>query len=198
LSDTKSLISFEDAITIIAEHPDIKMIAVDGLPSSGKSTFAKKAAEKFGYGYLEIDNFFIDTSEWPHDIKPGFPFPFFRHADLTLVIQNLAATGLAQYFPFDWDAMKISKTPRIVQTTPPLIVEGIGLLNSEINDCFDLRFFIESDAASVLDTVLKRDGDFFIHEWRTMFIPSNEIYMATRPQAKADHIIAGRGLGFKI
>jgi predicted kinase len=50
---------------------DVNLIIVRGIPGSGKSTFAKKLAEKAHYVHMEADMYFIDpvTKEYKFDIN---------------------------------------------------------------------------------------------------------------------------------
>jgi hypothetical protein len=48
--------------------------------------------------------------------------------------------------------------------------------------------------ATILQAILERDGDYFEHEWRTLWLPSIAICMKTDPRSRADFLIRGRGM----
>jgi hypothetical protein len=53
------------------------LIGIDGRPCSGKSTLADRLLDEIGADAIFLDDFFIPQAEWPKDIRPAFPFPFF-------------------------------------------------------------------------------------------------------------------------
>ena len=186
-------LSFDDACLLLKQPSAARMIAIDGLPCSGKSTLASKLAMLLEAECLPVDDFFLPQSDWPTDIRPGFPFPFYRYEEFVVAIGNLTGTGRCRYFPFDWDEMRVSTTPRIVTLERPVIVEGASSLHREIARHYDIRFFVESDGSTMLEAILKRDGNFFEKEWRGLWLPSVASYMLTSPQERADFLVTGRG-----
>ena len=65
--------------TIRKSYSDCRLIAIDGLPCSGKTTLAAALGQSLDVNFLHFDDFLLSPSSWPGDIRPLFPFPFFRH-----------------------------------------------------------------------------------------------------------------------
>lgn len=113
-----------------------------------------------------------------------------------IAIEDMAGTRRCRYFPFDWEEMRVSPTPRIVTLERPVIVEGVSSLHREIARLYDIRFFVQSDGTSMLEAILKRDGNFLEKEWRSLWLPSIASYIMTNPQERADFLVVGRGAAF--
>lgn len=154
-----------------------------------------RLARDCGVQTLPLDDFFLPISEWPADISPSFPFPFYRYADFLAAVEDLAKHGWCSYLPFDWDAMRISERHRNLRLEDgPVAVEGTSALHPAVAPLYDLRFFVQSHESSVLKAVLERDGSFFEKEWRALWLPSVAAYMETNPRGRADYLVRGRGL----
>jgi len=183
-------ISADQAYELIRSS-EARLIAVDGLPCSGKSTLVAG----LGIECMPMDDFFLPPSEWPSGIVPAFPFPFYRYQTFLSAVEKLAVSGSCEYLPFEWERMEVSQRARRVDLAAgPVVVEGTSSLHPRITPLYDCRFFVESHEATVLQAVLERDGDYFENEWRTLWLPSTAIYMETNPRSRADFLIAGRGM----
>ncbi len=44
----------------------------------GKSTFAERLADRFGWAVLGFDDFYLPARDWPANIEPSFPFRSFE------------------------------------------------------------------------------------------------------------------------
>ncbi len=69
----------------------------------------------------------------------------------------------------------------------------MSVLEPGLCPSYGLRVFVESDHASVLAAAIARGDGVWEPAWRRLFMPSNDLYMATRPQDRADLLVAGRG-----
>ena len=76
------------------------------------------------------------------------------------------------------------------------MVEGVSALHPDLTPLCDLRIWVDSDPATTLQASLARGVGEWANEWRDLFLPSVELYAATNPRARADLIVAGRGIGF--
>jgi len=93
----------------------------------------------------------------------------------------------------DWEAGFVSPEPRLMFRDKPIIIEGVSVLDPALIACYDLKLFVESDRDSIMTAMIARDGAQYEANWRRMFLPSDDIYLATRPQERADFLVAGRG-----
>jgi uridine kinase len=169
------------------------LIAIDGLPCSGKTTLAERLASQFELDTLGFDDFYLPEPFWPADIAPGFPFPFFRIGEFREAVRALKTEGRCSYRCHNWDTGQISASARELRRNGPLIVEGCSVLDPEISALYDVSVFVISDPATLMDARRARDGDVDALHWEHLFLPSVELYMKTMPQQRADVLVLGRG-----
>jgi hypothetical protein len=79
------------------------------------------------------------------------------------------------------------------KSTESVVVEGVSSLNSSLCNLYDLKIFVESDRTTISQAALERGVGTWADHWRNLFLPSVDFYMLTRPQERADFLIAGRG-----
>ena len=185
--------SIEDVLAA-ASRVDPPLIAIDGLPCSGKSTLAERVRQKLGFDCLYLDDFVMPESDWSPGIKPAFPFEYIRYNAFVAAVTTLASTGECAFAPFDWNTFAISARRRTVKLNKPVIVEGVSALNPVLCPLYGLKIFVESDRATVLDAAVVRGGGAWAREWRELFLPSADIYMQSQPEQRADLRVAGRGI----
>ncbi|MCK7484739.1 MAG: nucleoside kinase [Bacillus subtilis] len=135
--------------TLIAKDIDnIKLIAIAGPSSSGKTTFARRLEiELLTRGIkplpISIDNYYLPPEQAPID---EFGQPDFEHVnalDLGLFNQNIAdlVAGKPTSLPvFDFmNHRRVMSPPVVVKPHEPIIIEGIHALNDLLTQ------FIPSD-----------------------------------------------------
>lgn len=188
-----AVVSFATVVRRIREGLHPPLIAIDGLPVSGKSTLAERLGGELGLECIYLDDFVRPEAEWPSRTQPAFPFEYIRYDEFLDAIRALAETGTCRYLPFDWATGKVSTTAREVTIDLPVVIEGVSALNPAVADLYGLKIFVESDAASTLQASLDRGVGAFEREWRELFMPSVDIYMRTDPRSRADMVMAGRG-----
>jgi uridine kinase len=171
------------------------LIAIDGLPCSGKSTLADRLAVDLGLAIVGLDDFYLPEPLWPRDIAPGFPFPFLRAAQFREALQALKRDGRCSYLPYDGHSGRISGTARELHRRGPVIVEGCSVLDPGMEQVYDLRLYVTSDRASVMEARQQHGDDPDARNWEHLFLPSLDLYMATLPELRADIVIPGRGIG---
>lgn len=172
-----------------------RMIAVDGLPLSGKSTLASSLADRFNWAVLEFDDFYLPSDGWPPDIEPAFPFPFFRLDEFHQAVRSLHELGKCCWRPIDWPTLTVKADPVYIEDGRPVIIEGCSVLDPALVDLYDVRLFVESDRSTLVKAQKARDGENVLSEdWARLFLPSVDLYMRTRPDKRADFVVAGRGL----
>jgi uridine kinase len=190
----RRMIDFDEAVALGSTHPDARLIAIDGLPVAGKSTLAGRIGTALGTEIIYLDDFVKPEAEWHSRTAPSFPFHFIRYDEFLNAVKSLANGGLCSYRLFDWETAKIRDEYRIVRLDRPVIVEGVSSLHPELTQLYDLRFWVESDAATTLQASLKRGVGNWEREWRELFLPSVDLYMRTAPQDRAEFLVAGRGV----
>ncbi len=66
---------FDDAVALALARTAPSLIAIDGLPVSGKSTLADRMAAALGAECLYLDDFVKPEAFWPSRTSPSFPSP---------------------------------------------------------------------------------------------------------------------------
>ncbi len=186
--------SFESVVARIAGLRDPGLIAIDGLPLSGKSTLALRLAAVLGFDLVGIDDFVMPERSWPKDRTPRFPFTYMRYEEFMATIEALATEGEASYNPFDWPTLDVASEPRTVRLGRPVIVEGVSALHWDLCRHYALRIYVDSDSTTTFSASVTRGVGAWFGEWRDWFLPSVDLYLATDPVSRADLVIAGRGI----
>ena len=192
-SRIKHCLTIEAAVEQIARLGPT-LVAIDGLPCSGKSTLAERLRDRLRANCLALDEFVLPERDWPRAMTPAFPFEYIRYGTFVDSVRSLATTGECRFLPFDWNLHDVAADLRTVKGDAPVIVEGVSALNPEIAPLFDVRVFVESDRSTTLAAAVARGVGLWEREWRELFLPSADLYMATAPQKRADLLVAGRGL----
>jgi uridine kinase len=189
----RHMFDLDEAVALASTHPDARLIAIDGLPLAGKSTLAGRIGTALRAEIIYLDDFVKPEAEWRSRTTPSFPFDFIRYDEFLNAVKSLAGDGLCSYRLYDWNTAKIHDEYRIVCLDRPVIVEGVSSLHPELASLYDLRFWVESDAATTLQASLKRGVGAWEREWREQFLPSVNLYMRSAPQDRAEFLVAGRG-----
>lgn len=183
----------DELLDLIRARPDLRLIGIDGLPVSGKSTLADRFAEEFGSNVISLDHFVLPQAAWPTPIRPGLPFPYIRHAAFFGSVETLARTGACRYQLYDWDRQALGSWKEVRLGEKPVVVEGVSALAARLAPLYDLKIWVESDRDTTLQASLERGVGDWEKQWRELFMPSVDIYLDTNPMERADVIIAGRG-----
>ena len=154
------LLSFDEAIALVGRRgATARLIAIDGLPLSGKSTLAERMAAAHGLAILPFDDFVLPRHMRPKGIAPGYPFPYFRTDAFRRAVRDLLAHGACTYLPFNWKTGRLQGEPTTLRADGPVIVEGCSTLDPELATHYDLRLFLESDRPSLLAARAIRKDD---------------------------------------
>jgi uridine kinase len=188
------MLSFDEVIAFVASRQGLRLIAIDGLPVAGKSTLAGLLAESTGGAVVQLDEFVKPEAAWRWRDRPSFPFDYIRYDEFLGAVIRLAADGSCRYRPYDWATGGLGNVERVVCAEALVMVEGVSALHPDLAPLYDLRIWVESDAATALEAVRARGMGSWAREWERMFLPSVELYLRTDPTARADVLAAGRGI----
>jgi hypothetical protein len=189
----RPMIDFDEAVALAIARPGIRLIAIDGLPLAGKSTLAGRIATALRGECIHLDDFVKPEAQWRLPAVPSFPFDYVRYDEFLGAVTSLARDGRCSYRVYDWETARLRGEDRIVGLDRPVIVEGVSSLHADLSPLYDLRFWVESDAATTLQASLDRGVGSWEREWRELFLPSVDLYMQTSPQDRAEFAVAGRG-----
>jgi uridine kinase len=183
----------DEAAAALAALEGRHLVGIDGLPCAGKSTLVEAVLSRHRAEVLRLDDFVRPPAEWPSRTRPAYPFEYIRYDEFVAAVQALAAARVLEFRPFDWSTLGPSDSRRI-DGSGLVLVEGVSALAPGLADAYDLKIFVDSDRTTVLAAAAGRGIGPWAREWETLFLPSADIYMAGRPQDRADWIVAGRGV----
>lgn len=188
--------SVEEVVRTIGRLTGPALVAIDGLPCSGKTTLAERLRRAHGLECVWLDEFVRPEAEWPWPRKPAFPFGFVRYDEFLDAVRTLAATGRCRYAPFDFATLTISRELRSVTLDGTVLVEGVSSLHPDLCRLYNLRLFVDSDRSTTFQAALDRGVGPWATEWRDLFLPSADLYMAGGAIMRADLVVPGRGMSW--
>jgi uridine kinase len=150
------MIDFDAAVALVASRPDARLIAIDGLPVSGKSTLADRLETELGAQCLYLDDFVRPEAEWRGRIGPAFPFEYIRYAQFLAGVEALARGETIRIPLYDWSTGRVGDEHREVRPEGLVIIEGVSSLHPDLASLYDLRLWVESDATTTLAASLAR------------------------------------------
>ena len=188
------MLTFDEVIALVASKPKPLLVAIDGLPLSGKTTLALRLIEEFGAECMGLHDFVRPEAEWPSRDTPSFPFDYIRYGEFVTAVRSLAHDRRCFFHPYEWDTGNIAREPTVSRGDGIALVEGVSVLHPDLAPLYDLRVWVESDPETTLAASLERGVGSWVHEWQFMFLPSVELYLRTDPKSRADVVALGRGL----
>lgn len=186
------MINVDEAAALV-KASGARLVAIDGLPLAGKSTLAERLEIELGAACLYLDDFVRPEADWPSPHLPAFPFPYIRYDEFLAAVESLARGERTRMGLFDWTTGGLGGDYREIDPAGLVVVEGVSALHPRLAPLYDLRIWVESDAASVLEASLARGAAGWEDAWRDYFLPSVDAYLATDPRSRSDIIVAGRG-----
>jgi uridine kinase len=187
------MLDFEKIIARVVQQSPLRLVAIDGLPLAGKSTLADRLALALGTECVRLDDFVKPEAQWQSRDQPSFPFDFIRYNEFMSAVTQLATSGFCSFRRFNFETFGIEGEAREVRLDRPVIVEGVTALHPDLAPLYDLRIWVESDAASTLAACAQRGMGPWEREWRELFLPSVDLYLQTKPWERADILARGRG-----
>ena len=187
------LIDFDQAVSHVAALKPPALVAIDGLPVSGKSTLAERLERELGATTIYLDDFVRPEVEWRGRIGPAFPFGYIRYDTFLAAVESIAQGETARYRLYNWDR-GVLDTEKLVHPGGLVVVEGVSTLHPRLARLYDLRLWVESDPDTTLAASLQRGVGDWERDWRELFLPSVALYLETDPKSRADHLVAGRGV----
>ncbi|MGC0416213.1 uridine kinase family protein [Embleya sp. AB8] len=146
------------AARVVALPPSIgatRLIAVDGIGGSGKTTFADALATHLaGAPVVRLDDF----------ARPGDFFGWLPRLREQL-LEPLARREPARCDTYDWAGYRISGYSE-VPPAPVLILEGVGAARRELGPVTALRIRVDTPPALAAARTLDRDGPQLAWFWR--------------------------------
>jgi uridine kinase len=152
------------------------LIAVEGLPGSGKSYFATKLSIKLNCDVVCIDNFYLPKEKRNnHSFKKGgnnidfnrftkeVIIPFFNNEIINYSIYNCKIDSFT--------------TKVKVKTNNTLIIEGNYILRKELFKYFTYSYFIKTDMNTIKNNIINRSNQEFYQIFKNKWIPLADEYI---------------------
>lgn len=155
-----------------------RLICIDGLAGSGKTTLAA------GIAALAPDAVVIGTDEMLEGWRglPGLG------ASIEALLRPLAAGDAGQWRQWDWTTGDWSRT-RTLAPAPLLVLEGVGSAASSYADLVTLLVWVEADRDVRLARWLARDGESAREHWLTWLDDEAALHEREDTRARADVVI---------
>jgi len=154
----------------------VRVIAIDGRASSGKTTLARQLALVMDAGVVHMDDFFLPaelrTAERYRE--PGGNVHYERFAQE--VLPHLRGRGGFSYRVFDCSTMSCGKTTE-VKASPWRIVEGAYSLHPRFGEYADLKVFYDIPPEEQKRRIILRNGEARYRMFRDRWIPLEERYI---------------------
>ncbi len=153
------------------------LVAIDGRCGAGKSTLAAALHDECGYPVVHMDDFFLRPVQRTEErlATPGGNVDHERF--LAEVLEPLAAGEPATYRPFLCRTMTLGEETT-VSPAAVILVEGSYACHPQLRDRYDLRIFLDVDPETQLERIRRRNGEEKAEEFRTRWIPLEELYFS--------------------
>ena len=135
-------------VTGIDVHSPV-IVAVDGHSAAGKSTFARRLADKLDAATVPGDDFYrvMDPAERTR-LEPWEGADRYYHwermRDEALDLLRLGRN--ATYRPYDWGCNALEPRTKTIASTPLVIVEGLFVSRPELDLVNDLTVVVVADS----------------------------------------------------
>lgn len=152
------------------------VVAIDGKCASGKTTAARLLAGIFDAEVIHMDDFFLPPELRTHErlceIGGNVHYERFESE----ILPHLRDEFVFNYRVFDCAKRAYSDTPRKIEPSRLIIVEGSYALHPRFGDYCDLSVFIDIAPDKQLERIKKRNGEKLLARFQSDWIPMEERY----------------------
>ncbi|MDQ6526591.1 4-amino-4-deoxy-L-arabinose transferase [Nocardioides sp. LHD-245] len=155
-----------------------RLICVDGLAGSGKTTLARALAA------LAPEAVVLGTDEMLEGWRglPGLG------GSIEALLRPLAAARPGHWRRWDWYADRWDGT-QTVTPGPLLVLEGVGSAASAYDDLVTLLVWVEADLDVRLARWLERDGEDMRPHWAAWLADEEALHRRENTRARADLVV---------
>ena len=153
------------------------LVAIDGRCGSGKTTLAAVLSERYGYPVVHMDDFFLRPEQRTAErlATPGGNVD--RERFLEEVLLPFKSGKPVFFRPFSCRTMTLCD-PQLLRESPVTLVEGSYACHPELREYYDLRIFLDIDPTAQMERITRRNGPEKAEEFRTRWIPLEELYFS--------------------
>ncbi len=175
-------------------HPEVFVVALDGMSGTGKTTIAKEVANRLDAVNVLCDDFFTGgrNSVWAKKsaqemIDNAIDWRRIRRE----VVEPLKAGRAASWHPFNWKAFERLDSKTITaQPKHVVILDGAFAARKELSDIVDYTILITVPHEKRVTRVIAREGEDYSKDWHDTWQASMEYYFTVmRPPESFDLIV---------
>jgi uridine kinase len=168
----ESILSLVDA----RRHEPITVLGIGGCGGAGKTTLARRLAERVeGAQVVATDEFWTGSS---------FDLGHLRAA----VLDRLLAGSVAEFDSWNW-ATKTLHPGRRVRPEGLVIVEGVCALHQMFRADLAVRVWVDAPPAVRLERGVARDGEASRVTWETVWMPNEMAYIERDDPVSCAHLV---------
>ncbi|WP_331766577.1 hypothetical protein [Embleya sp. NBC_00896] len=157
-----------------------RLITVDGVGGSGKTTFADALAAHLGAApVVRLDDF----------ARPGDFFGWLSRLQGQL-LDPLALRQAARCDTYDWGGYRVDGYVE-VPAAPVVVLEGVGAGRAELGAVSALRIWVDTPLDVATARTLDRDGPGIAWFWRLWRAAESAHLARDRPWSRADVTVDG-------
>lgn len=155
-----------------------KVIAIDGLSGSGKTSLADAVAERLAAPVVHLD-----------DLYPGWDGLAAAIPLLTeQVLQPLARGERAAYRRWDWHRDRWAETVPVAPA-PVLVVEGCGASALPAGRYAAVRVWVQAPTGVRRERGIARDGTAYAPHWQRWQAQEDALFAADDTRSRADLVV---------
>ena len=167
------------------------ILAIEGRAAAGKTTLAKRIAERFGASVIHMDDFFLPAQLRTRERygQPGGNIHLERFQKE--ILEPLKNGTLSEYRRFDCRRMEYQKEPIILPYDKFYIVEGAYSTHPIFGKYYDASIFADISKETQQKRIIARNGAEGFQTFAQKWIPLEENYFETfEIFTKCDYIIS--------
>lgn len=154
-----------------------RVVAIDGMAASGKSTLADLIAKRFDANVIHMDDFFLPperkTSERLSEPGGNVDYERFTEEIYRGDLWSLVNRSFT-YQKYDCKTGKLF--PERITLKPLTVTEGAYCLHPLLRDMFDFKIFLYIPAEVQSRRILERNGADMLKRFQNEWIPLENAY----------------------
>ncbi len=162
------------------------IVAIDGGSASGKTTLASLLEKVYDCNVFHMDDFFLRPDQRTVERLSEVGGNADRERFDEEIIQPLKKNKTICYRRFDCSTQTLGE-PIIALPKELTVIEGVYSMHPAFDQYYDLSVFLDIDAESQKNRILKRNSKAFAHRFFSEWIPlENEYFSMTRIYDRSD------------
>lgn len=181
---------FLEKIKNVPSRGQTKLIAIDGLGGSGKSTFARALVERDRlFSVLEIDLFPCSAVDHPFH-KSGTQTRIDTGRLIREALGPLSNGRDAKFKQSFWWETSDEPAEITILAGGTVLVEGCYALLPELRDYYDLKIWVDCPPEVAMERAILRDGEEIREHWESVYAQNELSYVSVyQPMRVAELVV---------